>query len=376
MNRFSQKDAYRGITASTISLNRYAYCYNDPVNYKDPSGKLGLLAGAAIVGGIVGGVVGAVKSIATQKASGGTVSVKTVIKSAAVGVVAGAVGAVVATAATVALATTFGAATITGAASLTMAQSIGVGSISAVLGGVASRYSGAVTSNAINAGAYVDPVSSAFNSSAMLTDLVFGGFAGAATGYATDGIYQTYESLRYEQNIKYTSSRTADSPETETPKSLGIRSCNGKDLAKNVDELDDAITSTRSASVSESIADSGREAFELSNPSSSILRKNMIESGVEPPKYSNAAHHIVAGNSKNAAEARAILQKYEIDINDASNGVFLPTVKDVTESTYHPSLHTNSYYEKVTDMLRTATSREDAIEILQDIGEQLSLGIF
>ena len=57
----------------------------------------------------------------------------------------------------------------------------------------------------------------------------------------------------------------------------------------------------------------------------------MIESGVEVPDYPNAAHHIVAGSSPKAAEARAILQRYGIDINDSANGVFLPTVREVAE---------------------------------------------
>lgn len=38
MSRFSQKDILRGNVTSGISLNRYLYCGNDPVNYIDPSG--------------------------------------------------------------------------------------------------------------------------------------------------------------------------------------------------------------------------------------------------------------------------------------------------------------------------------------------------
>jgi len=113
-----------------------------------------------------------------------------------------------------------------------------------------------------------------------------------------------------------------------------------------------------------------------SKASSVILRQNMIKAGIEEPEYANAAHHIVAGTSQKANEARAILQKYGIDINDATNGVFLPTVKDVPNSTYHPSLHTNAYYDKVNDMLRGATSKDDVLDILSDISEQLLNGTF
>ena len=102
----------------------------------------------------------------------------------------------------------------------------------------------------------------------------------------------------------------------------------------------------------------------------------MIDTGVEVPGYPNAAHHIVAGNSPKAAEARAILQKYGININDAANGMFLPTVKDAAKGAYHPSLHTDSYYRKVTELLSSTKSKDDVLDILDDIAEQLRNGTF
>lgn len=102
----------------------------------------------------------------------------------------------------------------------------------------------------------------------------------------------------------------------------------------------------------------------------------MIEAGSEVPDYANAAHHIVAGNSAKAAEARSILQKYGIDINDASNGTFLPTVKDVAESAYHPSLHTNAYYDEVNNLLSDVTSKQEALDVLNYISESLKDGTF
>ena len=114
----------------------------------------------------------------------------------------------------------------------------------------------------------------------------------------------------------------------------------------------------------------------LSTPSSKVLRQNLIDAGVEVPDYPNAAHHIVAGSSPKAAEARAILQKYGVDINDAANGTFLPTVRDVAEGAYHPSLHTNTYYDKVNKLLSEATCKEDVLDILEFIGDELSSGTF
>ncbi len=114
----------------------------------------------------------------------------------------------------------------------------------------------------------------------------------------------------------------------------------------------------------------------LSIPSSKVLRQNMIDAGVEVPDYPNAAHHIVAGNSPKAAESRAILQEYGIDINDSSNGVFLPTARNVAVGAYHPSLHTNAYYDEVNNLLSDATSKQEALDILNYIAESLQNGTF
>ena len=112
----------------------------------------------------------------------------------------------------------------------------------------------------------------------------------------------------------------------------------------------------------------------LSTPSSRELRRNMIEAGVEVPDYPNAAHHIVAGYSPKAAESRAIMQMYGVDINDAENGAFLPIVRGVSEGTYHPSLHTNAYYDRVNNLLSEATCKEDVLDILEFIGDELKNG--
>ena len=145
-------------------------------------------------------------------------------------------------------------------------------------------------------------------------------------------------------------------------------------------DIDEAIF-TASGGVVQGSKTSYKEVLEggldvLSKPSSKALRQNMIEAGLDVPDYANAAHHIVAGSSPKAAEARAILQKFGVDINDATNGVFLPTVKNVAEGAYHPSLHTDSYYRKVSDLLSGAKSRNDVFDILDDIADQLSKGMF
>jgi len=68
--------------------------------------------------------------------------------------------------------------------------------------------------------------------------------------------------------------------------------------------------------------------------SSKALRKNMIAAGEIEPSYRNAAHHIVAGSSKKAEEARKILSKYNIGINSAENGIFLPIKEGLLDRTF------------------------------------------
>ena len=120
----------------------------------------------------------------------------------------------------------------------------------------------------------------------------------------------------------------------------------------------------------------GTQSKDTSTPSSKKLRQNLIDKGKNVPEYSNAAHHIVAGNSPKAATAREILKRFKININDSANGVFLPTSKGTTGGTYHPSLHTNSYYDEVNNLLEDATSKKEVLDILNSIGESLQNGTF
>ena len=64
-----------------------------------------------------------------------------------------------------------------------------------------------------------------------------------------------------------------------------------------------------------------------SKSNSDILRDQLVKAGVEEPNYSNAAHHIVAALGTGMEEAVRILEKLGIDLNSASNGVFLSTKK-------------------------------------------------
>ena len=113
-----------------------------------------------------------------------------------------------------------------------------------------------------------------------------------------------------------------------------------------------------------------------SKPNSAKLRRNMVNSGMPEPDYPHAAHHIVAGGAAAAQRAREILEKYNIDINDPNNGIFLPTVRGVSEATYHRAMHTAEYYNKVIRLLEEASSQEECIAILRYIAKKLADGTF
>jgi RHS repeat-associated protein len=116
------------------------------------------------------------------------------------------------------------------------------------------------------------------------------------------------------------------------------------------------------------LAIGARDAARAAVPSSRALGRALEASGVVRPAES-AAHHIVAGSAQGAAAARATLQRLGIGINDAANGVFL-------QGAEHAGVHTAEYYNAVNRALAGATTREQAVQILQSIGRRLELGTF
>ena len=134
-------------------------------------------------------------------------------------------------------------------------------------------------------------------------------------------------------------------------------------IAKGASKIDDIIDATKGgAKIASDIA------------SSKALREAMEQAGKTAGK-SDAAHHIVAGSAKGAEKAREILKKFGIGINDAANGVFLSTIQG-TSGAYHPGLHTAKYYDAVNQMLGKAKNKDEAIKILNEIANQLRMGIF
>lgn len=115
--------------------------------------------------------------------------------------------------------------------------------------------------------------------------------------------------------------------------------------------------------------------------SADVLRENMYKvqeyNGVRNyniERSNSRAHHIV-GNNPSTLEAEKILDKYGIDINDPMNGVFLPSdVESPLKGVIHEGRHLDSYHDYVTNELKKATSRDDCLDILQSIKEDLING--
>ena len=79
------------------------------------------------------------------------------------------------------------------------------------------------------------------------------------------------------------------------------------------------------------------------------------------------AHHIVAQEAKDAARARDILDRYQIDVHDPVNGLAL-------DKNTHANLHTGDYYRYVTEQLEKAKSKEEAIDTLEMLRRDIESG--
>ena len=111
------------------------------------------------------------------------------------------------------------------------------------------------------------------------------------------------------------------------------------------------------------------------------LRKNMLASGEMEPDYKNAAHHIVKSNDPKTQGLREHFENYGININDADNGVFLPSsLKVKTENNLtaisHSKIHTNDYVKKVNDRLINLHSESEIRTELRNIKTEILHGTF
>lgn len=108
-------------------------------------------------------------------------------------------------------------------------------------------------------------------------------------------------------------------------------------------------------------------------PSSKRLAANLEAAGMRRPPGTDA-HHIVAANAEAAGPARAVLRRFGVDIDDAANGVFLPSNTSVASpapGSAHSTVHTKDYYNTVNDALNSAGSRQDVLKALDRLRQRL-----
>ncbi|PFD37011.1 hypothetical protein CN285_21455 [Bacillus cereus] len=110
---------------------------------------------------------------------------------------------------------------------------------------------------------------------------------------------------------------------------------------------------------------------------SKVLREELKAAGIEPPPYSNAAHHLTPWNDKRAVEAQELLKEFGIHPDSAANGVFLPYKVNeyVTTEVLHIGNHSTDYMKEVTKVLKEVKeyggTQADAVAALHDIRTRL-----
>ena len=114
-----------------------------------------------------------------------------------------------------------------------------------------------------------------------------------------------------------------------------------------------------------------------------ILRANMESAGRITPSFKNSAHHIILSNSRDVRMRwlRRKMNRLGIDINDAENGIFLPTsnkIKLASETIMpaHSKIHTEVYKQEIFDRLKNVTTKGTFIDALEDIYIEISRNAF
>ncbi len=149
------------------------------------------------------------------------------------------------------------------------------------------------------------------------------------------------------------------------------------------------------AAHSKSLLTADSEKFAKIKPSASAnakkLKNNMLKQRLIDPSYqlqplfAHAAHHIVPGGwsfgkiGAKCKEMRQILADCGIDVNDAFNGVFLPTMKGIAgagKATVHKGKHTGAYVTAIHEMfmLHKPTTHAKAVALLEEIRVMLLNG--
>jgi len=105
--------------------------------------------------------------------------------------------------------------------------------------------------------------------------------------------------------------------------------------------------------------------------SGKVLRNNLEAVTGENPENS-AAHHIVGNDTPEAAKK---LEEFGIDRNDPANGIFLPASEESKlKGSIHDGRHSKEYCNEVERRFQNVTSKEECLEVLDSLKEDLYNG--
>jgi hypothetical protein len=108
------------------------------------------------------------------------------------------------------------------------------------------------------------------------------------------------------------------------------------------------------------------------------LSRNIVAATSQSRPVNTCAHHIVALGDPEARESRNLLYTWGIGINDADNGVFLPSkgtgLPGYPNATHHTPHHKQLYHLEVYSQLSRRDGSEDGRRGLKSLKSQLLSG--
>lgn len=108
------------------------------------------------------------------------------------------------------------------------------------------------------------------------------------------------------------------------------------------------------------------------------LSRNIVAATAQSRPANTCAHHIVALGDPEARESRNLLYGWGIGINDADNGVFLPSkgrgLPSYPNATHHTPSHKQLYHLEVYSQLSRRDGTEDGRKGLRSLKSQLLSG--